>query len=170
MRQRRLYPIYCIDTSALINLTRYPGYPRDIFPAIWNKLESMIKGGEIISPIEVYEEIKARDDPIYKWCKQNKKMFIDIDNCQTQQLHQIERKYDLKVWEIQMNNVDTSGKRKPWADPWVISLGICEDAIIVTDEKNSPNHIPYIANAFKKQCLSLIDFFKAIGIKYEVNK
>ncbi|MBC7361477.1 MAG: DUF4411 family protein [Candidatus Aminicenantes bacterium] len=168
--QKRLFPRYCIDASALINLTRYPGYPRDIFPAIWEKLESMVKKGELISPIEVYEEIEARDDPIYQWCKQNRKMFKDIDDCQAQQLHQIERKYDSTYWKNQMNIADASGKRKPWADPWVIALSICEDAIIVTDEKNAPNHIPYIVRAIQRQCLNLIDFFKVVGIKYEVRK
>ncbi len=58
-------------------------------------------------------------------------------------------------------------KDAPWADPWLIALSICEDAIIVTDEKNSSNRIPYIATAFQKQCMNLLDFFKAIGIKYE---
>ncbi|MEM3830569.1 MAG: DUF4411 family protein, partial [Conexivisphaerales archaeon] len=156
IKQERLFPksLYCIDASALINLR---SYPNDLFPAIWNKLESMVKRDELISPMEVYEEIKARDDSIYKWCKQNIKMFKDIDNCQTQKFSQIETKYDREYWRNQINN------DKHWADPWVIALSICEhkDAIIVTDEKNSPNHIPYIAKAFKKQCINLLDFFRA---------
>ena len=163
MKQRRLFPIpiYCIDASALINLTRYPGYPKEIFPAIWDKLENMVKRGELISPEEVYKEIEAGGDSISQWCKQNKKMFKDIDDCQTQELNEIEKNYDPNYWKTQMN------KDTPWADPWLIALSICEDAIIVTDERNSPNHIPYIAKFFRKRCLNLLDFFKEIGIKYE---
>ena len=166
MKQRGLFPVflYCIDASALINLTRYPGYPREIFPAIWDKLEDMVQRGELISPVEVYKEIEARDDPIFQWCKRNKRMFKDIDDCQTQKIAQIETKYETVYWKTQMN------KDAPWADPWLIALSICEDAIIVTDERNSPNHIPYIANLFKRQCLNLLGFFKATGIKYEVIK
>jgi len=120
----------------------------------------MVESDELISHIEIYEEIKKRNDLIYHWCKQNKKMFKDIDECQQQKMPQIEREYDTVYWKTQMN------KDEPWADPWSIALSICEDAIIVTDEKNIQNHIPYIANHFNRQCLNLIDFFKKIGIKY----
>jgi len=161
-KQERLFPVsvYCIDASALINIIRYPGYPRDVFPTIWGKLENMVKRDELISHIEVYEEIKKRNDPIYQWCKQNKNMFKDIDDCQIKELENIKIKYDLDYWNTEIN------RGGPWADPWLIALSICEDAIIVTDEKNTPNHIPYIANHFNKQCLNLIDFFLKIGIKY----
>lgn len=163
-KQIRLFPLqlYCIDASALINLTRYPGYPMDIFPSIWVKLEDMVKREELISHVEVQKEIEARKDPIYQWCKQNKKMFKDIDDCQIQKFNQIEGKYDRTYWNKEIS------KDTPWADPWLIALSICEDAIIVTDEKNTSNHIPYIANAFQKQCINLLNFFKKIGIKYEV--
>ncbi len=166
-KQDRLFPIfrYCIDTSTLIYLTRYPGYPREIFPAIWEKLESIVKGDELISHIDVYKEIEKRKDTIYQWCKQNKKMFKDIDNYQTQKFHQIEGKYDFVYWKTKMK------KDESWADPLLIALSICEKTnkapiIIVTDEKNAENHIPYIANYFNIQCLNLIDFFKKIGIKF----
>lgn len=161
-KQQRLFSfsIYCIDASALINITRYPGYPRELFPTIWEKLENMVRGGEIISHIEVYKEIEKRKDSIYEWCKQNKAMFKDIDECQQKELKNIKAKYDPAYWDNEIN------KGGPWADPWVIALSICEDAIIVTDEKNNPNHIPYIANHFNRQCLNLIDFFKKVGIKY----
>ncbi|RZN38276.1 MAG: DUF4411 family protein [Methanophagales archaeon ANME-1-THS] len=159
-KQLRLGPVYCSDASALINITRYPGYPKDVFPTIWKKLESMIKGGELISHVEVFKEIKKRNDPIYQWCKQNKNMFKDIDDCQIKELENIKTKYDPIYWNTEIN------KGGPWADPWVVALSICEDAIIITDEKNAPNHIPWIANHFDRRCLNLIDFFKEVGIRY----
>lgn len=88
-------------------------------------------------------------------------MFKNIDDCQQQKVSQIERKYDPAYWETQMN------KDEPWADPWLIALAICEDTIIITDEKNKRDRIPNIANYFQTQCLNLLDFFKKIGIKYE---
>ncbi|MEA3475286.1 MAG: DUF4411 family protein [Candidatus Cloacimonadota bacterium] len=162
--QQYLFPktVYCIDTSSLINLIppwKKDVYRRDVFPAIWEKLESMIQNEELISPLEVYEEIKVGQDEIYEWCKKNKKMFRDIDNCQRQKLKDIEKQYDNNYW--------INESRKPrWADPWVISLSICEDAIIVADEKNIPNRIPSISAKFGEKCLGLLDFFKEIEIKY----
>ena len=161
-KQQRLFqvPIYCIDASALINITRYPGYPKEVFPTIWEKLEAMVEKGELISHIEVYEEVKKRKDPIYEWCKQKKCMFKDIDDCQIIEFEKIRTQYDPDYWN---NEISKGG---PWADPWLIALSICEDAILVTDEKYTRNRIPYIANHFKRQCLNLINFFKKIGIKY----
>jgi hypothetical protein len=119
----------------------------------------MIIYNELISPIEVYEEIKVGQDEIYKWCRKNKKMFREIDECQRQKFCEVRKQYDENYWNIEIN--------KPrWADPWVIALSICEEAIVVADEKNTPNKIPFISNKFKLECLTLLDFFKKIGIKY----
>ena len=163
-RESELFPrtIYCIDTSSLINLMppwKKDVYRRDVLPVIWEKLESMIKNEKLISPLEVYEEIKIGQDEIYKWCKNNKKMFSDIDDCQRQKFQNVEKQYDKNYWGNEIN--------KPrWADPWVIALSICEEAIIVADEKNTQNRIPFIAVKFSRECLGLLDFFKKIGIKY----
>lgn len=164
-KQKRLslVPIYCIDASALINLTRrpglpYPPYPRDVFTQLWKKLESMISSEELISHERVYKEVKKRDDELSKWCKKHKKMFRKIDECQIEKIQEIKSKYDKNYWDREIS------KNSEWADPWLIALSICEDAIIITDEKTTPNHIPYIANYFNRQCLNLMDFFRNVGI------
>jgi hypothetical protein len=158
-RQPELFPktVYCIDTSSLINLKLYR---RDVFPTIWGKLENMIKNGELISHMEVYKEIEAVKDMIYNWCKNNKRMFKDADEYQIQKLQEVKRQYDNTYWENEIN------KTSPWADPWLIALGICEKGIIVADEKNVPNRIPVVSAVFGVKCLALLDFFKEIGIKY----
>ena len=163
-RELELFPktVYCIDTSSLINLIppwKKDVYRRDVFPTIWEKLESMIKNGELTSPLEVYEEIKVGQDEIYEWCKNNKKMFRDIDDCQRQKLQDVKRQYEKNYWENEIN--------KPrWADPWVIALAICDRTIIVADEKNVQNKISFIADKFNIKCFKLLDLFKEIGIKY----
>ena len=158
-KESELFPrkVYSIDSSSLINLKPYR---RDIFPTIWDKLELMINSGELISPIEVYNEIEVGNDIIYEWCKANNQMFKDIDDCQINEISRIEKRYDKSYWENEMN--------KPyWADPWIIALGICEKAIIVADEKNVQNKIPFIAATFDElKCLNLLDFFKDLGIIY----
>ena len=152
--------IFCIDACALINLTRYPGYPRGVFPTIWEKLEEMAKSGELISHIEVYKEIKDKNDQIDHWCRKNKSIFKDVDECQQNKFESVKTQYNPDYWKRKIS------EDHPWADPWVIALSICEDAIIVTDENNNENHIPYVANHFDRKCLNLIDFFKIIGIQY----
>jgi len=97
---------------------------------------------------------------IYNWCKNNKKLFRDADECQIQKLQEVKRQYDNTYWQNEIN------KTSPWADPWVIALGICEEGVIVADEKSAPNRIPVVSMAFGIKCLALLDFFKEIGIKY----
>ena len=154
--QLKLTPVYCIDTSPLINLKNYP---EDIFPTIWNTIESMVRSGDLVSHIEVYKEIDRIKDEIRAWCIRNKRMFRDVNKIQIEKLQHVQNQYDTDYWNIEVN------KTSPWADPWVISMGISEGAIIITNEKNKPNGIPKIAGALGVKCLGLFDFFRTIGIK-----
>jgi len=149
--------VFCIDTSALFNLKPYP---KDIFPSLWSKLEGMIKTGELISPREVLNEVNVGKDEISAWCNRNKKMFIDIDECQRQEIQNIKAKYTYDCW------IRETSKPGFWADPWIIALSICDDAIIVADESNRQDRIPTIAAALNRNCINLYDFFRQIGIKY----
>jgi len=156
---------YCIDASSIINLFRhhglpYPPYPKDVFEGLWEKLDKIIKNGALISHITVLKEVEKRDDEAKKWCHRYKKIFKDIDNCQIEKIPQIKTKYSKSHWQAETNR-----KGQEWADPWVIALAICEEAIIISDEKNTPSRIPYIANHFEITTLNLMDFFKDIGLK-----
>ena len=168
MKQIRLFPvkIYCVDADVLIELKRH--YPsrhifstHDLFPAIWEKIEKLVRGGMIISHIEVLREIEMGGDELSQWCKKHKVMFKDINECQLKKFGEIKEKYDEKYWN---RNISKPG---PWADPWLIALAICEEAIIVTNETNAPNKIPFIANHFGINYLNLFEFFNEIGVRYQ---
>jgi len=169
-KQQKLFKIstYCIDASSIINLFRhtglpYPPYSRDIFEGLWIKLEELIKNNQIISHMTVLKEIEKRDDEAKRWCHKHKKVFKDIDDCQISEIRKIKVKYNKSHWDA-----ETKRKGQEWADPWVIALAICEEAIIVSDEKNSSDRIPYIANHFGIKTLNLMDFFRNIGLKLKI--
>ena len=156
---------YCIDASSIINLFRhhglpYPPYREDIFVGLWERLDEMIKRRLLISHITVLKEVEKRDDDAKKWCHKYKKIFKDIDDCQIEKINDIKTKYSKSHWEAEINR-----KGQEWADPWIIALAICEEAIIISDERNSPDRIPYIANHFGIKTLNLMDFFKDIGLE-----
>jgi len=162
--------IYCIDASSIINLFRhhglsYPPYHADIFEGLWRKLEQIIRNGELISHITVFKEVSKRDDEAKKWCQKYKNIFRDINDCQINQIEKIKPKYSKSHWEAETNR-----KGQEWADPWIIALAICEEAIIISDETNSPDRIPYIANHFGIKTLNLMDFFKDIGLKLKLQE
>ena len=48
---------YCIDTSALIDLSRRK-YAPDVFKSLWKQIEELVKNGRIISHQKVFEELK----------------------------------------------------------------------------------------------------------------
>ena len=148
--------IYCIDTSALFNLKPYF---KDVFPTLWKKLDSMVKKGELISPKEVQNEVNRGKDEITDWCNKNKSLFIDVDDCQKQEILIIEAIYTRDTW------IRETSKPGYWADPWVLALSICEEAIIVADEVNRQDRLPNIAASLNVRCINLYEFFKEIGIK-----
>lgn len=99
-------------------------------------------------------------DKILQWSNKNKKIFIEIDDCQISQLLHIKQKYNLQYWQNEMN------RPGPWADPYLISMAICEEATIITQEhKSKANRIPPIADQFEIRTLNLLELFQELGIK-----
>ncbi|XOB63844.1 DUF4411 family protein (plasmid) [Campylobacterota bacterium DY0563] len=155
--------IFVIDTSALIDMKRW--YPREAFPELWEKIERMVNDGEIIAPQEVLYEIERGDDELKEWCKENAKMFVDVDYQMIEVFNKVRDKYDKKEWE-------KHSEEEYWADPWVISLAVSteiikdvgkEHPVIVTSENQvKPNKIPTIAREFGIESINVPQFMKEI--------
>jgi hypothetical protein len=58
---------YCIDASSLLKLKE--DFPRKVFPALWDRMEQLIKDGRLFAPEEVFKEIEF-DDEISAWVVQ----------------------------------------------------------------------------------------------------
>ena len=153
--------VYIIDMSSLKEL--HDRYPKNVFPTIWQKIASLIQDGQLHSHIEVYREIKNTiypKDKLLQWSNKNKKIFSGIDDCQNNQIQNIRLQYNLSYWQNEMN------RPAPWADPYLIAMAICEQAIIITQEnKTKANRIPPIALQFGTRSLNLLEFFQELKIK-----
>lgn len=153
--------IYIIDMSSLKEL--HDRYPKTVFPTIWQRITSLIQNSQLYSHIEVHREIKQTiypKDKLLQWSNRNKKIFLGIDNCQTNQIANIQSKYNPSYWQNEIN------RPAPWADPYLIAMSICEQAIIVTQEnKTKANRIPFVATQFKIRSLNLLEFFQELKIK-----
>lgn len=149
-----LFPGYCIDTNALIDLWRR-FYPPDIFTSLWKKIENLISQGELIAPREVFSELEKQDDELFKWVKKHKKMFKDLDNEQMNLMREIERHFP---------NLIDARKETPDADPFVIALAISKGWTVITSEKSAspggPPKIPDVCENYNVKCISLIEFFR----------
>jgi hypothetical protein len=150
-----LFPSYCIDISAFIDLWR-GYYPSDVFESLWKNLENLISAGFLFSPKEVLEELKKRDDELLKWAKKHKKIFINLDQQQLKYVKDIETRFPTFI---------DPNKSTPEADPFVIALAISQDLIVITSEKKaSPGasrpKIPDVCSYYNLPCISLLEFFR----------
>lgn len=119
--------IYSIDTSAILDgWVRY--YPPDIFPALWNNLDGLISDGRLLATEEVLVELKKKDDEVYNWFHQRKKMFLPLDEKVQLAATDILSKYERLV--------DTS-KNRSTCDPFVIAVAQVLNCPVVTGEKPS---------------------------------
>lgn len=152
-------PGYVFDTGVLIQLRNYP---RDIFPGLWERLESMIREGKIIFTSEVFREISERDDEISKWAKQFKENFPKPTEKEQEKVKEILTQFPLliKKQNILANKAD--------ADPFVIAKAAVEDRTVVSTEKKKPNapKIPNVCEHFKVPHMTLFDFFRAEGLSF----
>jgi hypothetical protein len=160
---------YVIDTSALINI--HPDtYPHDIFEGMWHQMEKLIRDDRLISPKQVFDELKRKDDAIKKWVEGNKKLFRDLDPQQGSIVKDILKDYP---------NLIDAEKETDDADPFVIALALEKKTlkdynkkIIVTDEKPKQNRddIPAVCKKYGLECISLFDFLRREKIIWQSQK
>ena len=63
--------IYCVDTSSLIAAWQ-ERYPIENFPKFWDRMDGLTREDRLISPVEVFHEIKKRSDELHAWLKDRK--------------------------------------------------------------------------------------------------
>ena len=145
-------PIYCFDTSSLLHAWRR-AYPPKRFTGLWAAFDQLIDGSRMIASVEVYNELKKKDDDVFGWAKERKEaMFVEIDdNVQAQVV---------RLMQLYPKLVDT-GKGKSGGDPFVIAqaLGDNPSLVVVTQEAGgsaaSPR-IPYVCDQEGIQHINLL--------------
>jgi len=156
---------YIIDSSSLIGLNK--GNPIDVYPSVWQKLESLINRGSLLAPKEVLFEIMDGDDQLASWAKHHRKLFVEPTPKQLEILKSILKDYPSLVKE----------HRKHDADAWVIALTIEMAAqkslltikrIVVTEEKLRGNQvkIPFVCQKYSIEAIDIIDMFRLEGWKF----
>jgi predicted nucleic acid-binding protein len=148
---------YCVDTSALIDLWRRR-YPRDIFPSLWEKLESLIEEGVLVAPTEVKDELQKTDDDLAKWAREHKALFVKMDAALQARVKEVLREHP--------GLVDAS-KTIPDADPFVIALALERNLAVVCQEKRNPmpppRKIPDVCGRVGVECVELLELFRRVG-------
>lgn len=159
--------VYCIDTSAWIDLKEI--YPFGVFPSLWNKLDTLIQNDVLISPHQVYVELKQWEDDVFRWVNKRKKLFRQLDEERIAVAKEVLNKFPT-LTDPQKETED--------ADPFVIALAIVEtknlqllgdQCAVVSQEKGrvgTKMKIPDVCNHYGIKHFLLIDFFNNEGWKF----
>jgi hypothetical protein len=156
-----------MDTSSLVELNRHN--PIDVFPSVWNNLESLSKKGLLVAPTEVLSEVKERDDELAFWAKRNNSIFRPPTKRQVEILKDILKNYPALVKE----------DRKYDADAWVVALAVEMTTgaqqtivqikrIVVTEERlrGDKVRIPYVCQKYSIESIGIIEMFRIEGWKF----
>ena len=158
---------YIMDTSSLVELNRHN--PIDVFPSVWNNLESLSKKGLLVAPAEILSEVKERDDELASWAKRNNRIFRHPIKKQIEILKEVLKNYLALVKE----------DRKYDADVWVVAL-VVEMAtgsqqtliqikrVVVTEERlrGDKIRIPYVCQKYSIESIGIIGMFRIEGWKF----
>ena len=151
--------IYVFDTSPLITL--FKNYYPKRFPSLWEKFDSLVDNGQLISTRENFREIEEIDDDLFKWAKKHEDIF-KIPNAEEAGF--ITNIYTVPLFRgnIEQQKILRGGRN---ADPFVIAKARAESAHVVTLEKFKPHSskIPNICKHFKVACLDLEGFMEKEG-------
>jgi len=154
--------IYCVDTSALIDLPLQ--YPRSVFgDAVWRSLDILVSDGRLRVPREVRRELgKQEGDEIYRWVRSRGNMVIPLTLDQQGLLREIMARYS--TW------VDHQ-TQSPVADPIVIALARSyhPPGIVVAHEiLGGPGamKIPNVCRDYGIKCIRLPDLFVREGWRF----
>ena len=149
--------IYCIDTSSLIAAWQ-ERYPIENFPKFWDRIDDLVKEGRLISPIEVFNEIKKRSDDLHDWLKGRKRnMFQELDEEVQIEVANILQQFPRLVGEKKLRSS---------ADPFVISLARITGHQLVTEEKPTGSlNRPNIPDVCAQLGISAIGILKVIQIE-----
>lgn len=127
--------IYCVDTSSLIAAWQ-ERYPIENFPKFWDLMDGLVTDGRLLSPIEVFNEIKKRSDDLHNWLKIRKGgIFRELDDDMQIEVATVLQRFPRLVGDK---------KLRTSADPFVIALARITGHQLVTEEKptgslNRPN-------------------------------
>ena len=127
--------VYSIDSSALIHAWRRAYRPKN-FPSFWRHIDELIQEGRLKASIEVYNELKKKDDDIFAWCKDRKEhLVVELDE-QTQDVV-------VRLMKDYPRLVDTV-KGRSGGDPFVIALAEAGSIkmIVVTEENYGKTRVP----------------------------
>lgn len=151
--------VYCIDTSALIDLPLH--YPSKVFKdTVWRSMEVLIGTARLRAPREVRRELaKQEGDEVHRWVGRHGNLIVGLPPRQQALLKEIMDQFPGWV------DHETS---LPVADPVVIALARSYDpsaTVLAHERAGGPGamKIPNVCAHYNIACMTLPQMFVAEG-------
>lgn len=148
-------PFYSFDTSSLIHAWRR-AYPPHRFAPVWTAFDTLIDEGRMLASIEVFHELKKKDDDVYDWAKDRKDaLFREIDDDVQSEV--------VRLMAIYPRLVDTK-TGKSGGDPFVLAqaLANAHPLTVVSEEAGGSQKSPKIPYVGKQEGLRVINLLTLI--------
>lgn len=110
-----------LDTCVIIEMERK--YPRDVFPSIWEEMESQINAGEACICAEVLVELERGTDDLHVWAKSMPGFVCELTQAEA-----------FKAAEISQSQIEWVRESQNSADPFIIAHAFISGKKIVTQE------------------------------------
>lgn len=146
---------YCIDTSSLLHAW-FRAYPPKRFSSLWSALDKLIDEGRLLASIEVFHELKKKDDDVFAWAKDRKDtLFREIDDAVQDEV--------VRIMQLYPKLVDT-GKGKSGGDPFVIAQALASTPrlVVITQEAGGSADKPKIPFVCDREGIRHIDLLTLI--------
>lgn len=149
--------VFVIDACALIDAAKEYNMSKKTFSPIWESFEQLIDNGQLISSIEVFDELK--DDDLIEWSKKHKEIFVPASKEIQDQVKVVLKKYPTFI--KMKSSANSNG------DPFLVATAIVNNGCIVTnersgDEKTCDYKIPNVCKGFDIEYMDLHSFVNQI--------
>ena len=143
---------YVIDACSLIDAAHSYNMKKKSFSYIWDKLGSEIDNGNLLSSIEIFDELKDKD--LASWAKRYKHAFTPLTKEIQEKTVEILDKYPAL---IKMKSHKNSN-----GDPFLIATAIICDGVVVTNEGTKSNGIPFVCQGLGIEYMNLVQYLDVI--------
>ena len=146
---------YIIDTSAMLSQKAHEQYRRTVYRSLWNKIDDMVQGQEIVTCSETASEVQ--DEEIKKWMATQGMQILPIDDEIQDNVREI-------VTIVNKDLVDFKANKSS-GDAFLIATAKKFGLSVITEEAvNSPKKIPFTCQKMGIKCMSLLGFMEEIGM------
>ena len=144
--------IYVIDACSLIDAAHSYNMSKRSFSYIWETLDNEIANGNLISSIEIYNELK--DEDLENWAKRHKHAFLPLTKDIQDKTKTILEKYP--------NMIKIRSNKNSNGDPFLIATAMVVGGIIVTNEGTKSNGIPAVCQGLGIEYMNLSQYLDII--------